>query len=113
MTYKPKYTPGPWVITPNISHERRVLPADRTLNGGFHICDLYGSDKHTNAQLIATAPELVEALTKAYYRLCSIQYYERYSVKGQQELAFIRDTLAKATGIDDELVQNGELYKGD
>ncbi len=42
--------------------ERDVEPSSSRLNGGFIICRLSGTDRAANARLIASAPELLEAL---------------------------------------------------
>jgi len=60
-----KHTPGPWEVGP---HHKTIRPEgfDRIgkANGGFVICELFGIDAVDNANLIAAAPELLEALER-------------------------------------------------
>lgn len=53
-----KHTPGPWKVV-NWRGETVVSP-DKDLNCQYTICQLYGPDAEANANLIASAPELLE-----------------------------------------------------
>ena len=62
MTQEIKHTPGPW--KQSIGTEETTIVIDM----GFpsipfkHVCRVYGSNREANAQLIAAAPDLLEAL---------------------------------------------------
>lgn len=58
------HTPGPWNIGPMSGSIRPdvTTPHSGQINGGCVIATLYGSDMAYNADLIAAAPDLLEAL---------------------------------------------------
>lgn len=62
---KTKYTPAPWHVTQDVAGETAVN--DHTqFHSTFPIAVIYGrlDQKEANAQLIAAAPELLEALVE-------------------------------------------------
>lgn len=72
----PKPTPGPWVATPSSA----TIRARRTFHGAVNdyiidnsvIANLpASSDRYANAHLIASAPEMLEALEKCYAFIAS------------------------------------------
>lgn len=59
-----------------------------------------------DARLIAAAPSLLEAASNAYARLLSLgDYAGRCTMKGQTELASLVEAIAKATGRENQEVQ--------
>lgn len=58
------HTKGSWSInhSPNCHNQWSVSADDGDLNGFSRICQLEGSDDEANANLIASAPDLLSAL---------------------------------------------------
>ena len=80
-----KHTPGPWIINGN-----------KIDGNGYHLASVNShstTEGRANAQLIAAAPELIEAL-----ELCRSHMYEHAS--NTQDGAFDKlcSAIAKATG---------------
>lgn len=63
---KPKFTPGPWEAIPGNSMVRVNPLVDQGYLGGLYIADiqLLLPEAEANANLIAAAPEMYEALEK-------------------------------------------------
>lgn len=55
---KHKYTPGPWIAW----YRGDEVEADIRDKSGVLVCRCYWPDEHRNAQLIAAAPEMLQAL---------------------------------------------------
>lgn len=55
------HTPGTWTFK-NLGGKSIVTSANPSDNGGFVICQTFGTHKHQNAHLIAAAPDLLVAL---------------------------------------------------
>jgi hypothetical protein len=66
-----KYTPGPWEIgtgivkTPINSGHKHIAMVNYYKSGSEPERSVYGEEHEANAQLIAAAPELLEALEEA------------------------------------------------
>ena len=94
MTLKDTFTPGPWrahIAADSIRLSDGVCSAD-----GLHVCDVasYGalpSTIHANARLIASAPELAEALGMALESLNETNVPKEWDCRPK-----IRAALAKA-----------------
>lgn len=59
------YTPGPWEIGPqngSVRPRSELVLANGNVNGGYVICEVFGSDRAANAELIRAAPEMAEVL---------------------------------------------------
>lgn len=59
------YTQGPWEIGPQSGSVRpssELVLTNGNVNGGYVICEVFGSDRAANAELIRAAPELADAL---------------------------------------------------
>lgn len=59
------YTQGPWEIGPQSGSVRpssELVLANGNVNGGYVICEVFGSDRAANAELIRAAPEMAEVL---------------------------------------------------
>ncbi len=102
------HTPGPWIYaySPYTSQDGKEIPAFE-VHGEEKVCDTNenrpGEEQEANARLIATAPELLEALTLAQTALNTAQ---RFHVPGLPRAlndsykiaAVIDKAIAKATG---------------
>ena len=94
---KSQFTPGPWVVG-SVEH----AAGTPILQNGNLVASAFGRPKAesvANAQLIASAPELLAALEAGYVRLCngygpSITDRERL----WSELEVMRKAIAKAKG---------------
>jgi len=51
-----KYTPGLWTANGD------QVEVETEKNDGYRVCDVFGPDYKANANLIAAAPDLLEAL---------------------------------------------------
>jgi hypothetical protein len=61
-----KHTPGPWKLVRQLGYNHvESTTSDR--NFIVASCPLNSEEDHANANLIAAAPELLEALDKAWY----------------------------------------------
>ena len=99
---KPKWTPGPWK-----AEDRSVQYGDGLWNGvvdkrGMLIClmGMQGQDQAANADLVAAAPELydaLEAILARYQKHVSITWGGEAEVARMLELQ-MRSALAKARG---------------
>lgn len=63
-----KHTPGPWTADECTDHDgyRTIRPGDGTPNGDIHAEVIATVYEDADAQLIAAAPELLEALRTLY-----------------------------------------------
>lgn len=59
------HTPGPWASVQSNGVKNGVIAVDDDANDQFYIGKMSGPDAEANARLIATAPELLEALEEA------------------------------------------------
>ena len=95
------HTPGPWVVVPDLRTENNRYSPDFGQEElvGYDIssesesivsCEgiLAGGNGEANARLIAAAPDLLEAL----------RYAARFLRDEDHDTAFVRATIAKATG---------------
>jgi hypothetical protein len=60
-----RFTTGPWAITEGqdfADYDCYMIVCDEGKNNDFSVACLYGPDAKANASLIASAPELLEAL---------------------------------------------------
>lgn len=103
-----QHSPGPWNISRNTVHSGQIAVLHNCRNGDFLEIwsrpQLGNQDtQHANAELIAAAPELLEALNKLlsiYEEQISDEYdgtgdvYEMMQAKAD----FARATIAKAKG---------------
>lgn len=91
-----KHTPGPWVLS-----YRDGRPVVTTLLNDTHpvafVQDPYGSNGTANAQLIAAAPDLLEALSALQAEFQGIAD-GRYSEVRSSVLEQMDQAVAKATG---------------
>lgn len=93
-----KHTPGPWINCQAVGQRlssRRIISDSNKISTVVADVPDYGktsaSERHANARLIAAAPDLLEALTRAedYLRNCC----------GSAKIAnFCKAAIAKATG---------------
>ena len=94
MKLKDTFTPGSWRA--NIAADSLRVPDGVCSADGLHVCDVasYGaspSTRHANARLIASAPELAEALEMALESLDETNVPEEWDCRPK-----IRAALAKA-----------------
>lgn len=96
-----QHTPGPWHITRTARGHVRMIRCERTLPGAIEglavakIVHAVGFDEeHANARLIASAPDLLQALK------ASVKSAEHYGADPYQEpwLIDARAAIAKAEG---------------
>ena len=59
---KASFTPGPWRVYQGWVHPNFSGPGPQTTNGDTAICEPLGPDKDANARLIASTPDLHNAL---------------------------------------------------
>lgn len=61
---EPKFTPGPWVVCPDVGHQIPVasVAMDGIKLNVSHVAGIRNGEGAANARLIAAAPELYEAL---------------------------------------------------
>lgn len=101
------HTPGPWTASPNKWNDAELIvqagpPTNRVLARFGSEDEPLDSTDHANARLIATAPELLEALKFALRDMEATR--EQYRVHAPhagvlaQSIAFARAAIAKATG---------------
>lgn len=100
-----KHTPGPWVM--DIEKQTtghwyyKIVTEEKPLgNYPLHICTLnkFKDETHLkNANLIAAAPEMLEALMKIYTKLCSEQF-QYLQNDFENELSNIEKAIQKARG---------------
>jgi len=93
MKTKNKYTPGPW--TSLYFTESTTLIKAKGHNKA--IAEVRGDNIKPNAQLIAAAPEMFEALMKIYTKLCSEQF-QYLQNDFENELINIEKAIQKARG---------------
>ena len=97
-----KHTPGPWKVTgPFYSH--RGANGYHILNGVEHIA--FNITEKADALLIAAAPEMYEALERAYVFMLLSDPPHRNTANGQSDLCTVRDILALVRGEDIEETQ--------
>ncbi|MTI62253.1 MAG: hypothetical protein FH762_20095 [Firmicutes bacterium] len=103
-----KHTPGPWI--PGAASEKAdiiiVAPNCTNLEDRYHpIAKVHRnhSDKHANAQLIAAAPELLEAceVAEGFAEWCTETANPEFNEEAQRALDMIRSAIDKSKG-DDE-----------
>ena len=90
-----KHTPGPWAILPNTPHFVRAM---HPTEGMQPIATVYhfNGELAANARLIASAPELLEALEAV---LPDLEHYVATHGPGpDKRLAIARAAIAKAKG---------------
>lgn len=84
-----KHTPGPWHIkkqSPRYTNLKQIVGKDDQ-----HVCNVFTQLGHDNANLIASAPELLEALKSASNQLTSDGHCPTL-------VAILDRVIAKATG---------------
>jgi hypothetical protein len=89
-----KPTRGPWEVFQSANRGKAVqisVPLDATENAGEYIATCMGANRKANAQLIAAAPELLEALAQT---IESLEYAVR--VLQAPTRSHIRETLEQA-----------------
>ncbi len=96
---KPKHTPGPWVMDPQLHVQDAEGKAlfysqdsgySNAENGRLQRWDRNDEDREANARLIAAAPELLEALIR-------LHEYMKDSPTEQWHVEFLAKAIAKAT----------------
>lgn len=108
------HTPGPWQWDgPVWGYDSKrdapwltsIATNTRVLSGQIRC------QSKEDATLIAAAPELLHVVTLAYYVMSNIdnQFRGRHTEAGQALLSGMRDTIAKATGLSAEEVQDGSV----
>lgn len=111
-----KHTPGPWRIeTHNISKsilgkkhlitDQRGIPVIAVIYAYDDNKTITPLEQEANARVIAAAPDGLHAAELAYLHLLKIPH-DRLRLKGQVTLCALRDFIAKATGREEEDVQN-------
>jgi len=112
---KSKFTPGPWFVndakTAIMAHEGGTLVAyhpalpwenlEAPTTSGAKLVRRMIKESHCNAQLIASAPELLaalEAMTKAYVELVESDYAPCWNAENDKEVISARAAIAKAKG---------------
>jgi hypothetical protein len=98
-----KFTPGPWV-------KNWTAPYNVSGQGGSQIATVHffsNEECQGNADLIAAAPELYEALENALDRLDDISIY--YNIDLSEEIKAANAALAKARGEKAEKDDNAAL----
>ena len=97
-----KHTPGPWGYT--AAPFGHIYAITQAANDVIRV----ETNNDANARLMATAPELLEALTHEYARLAYIhnEWPGRNTADGQARLCKLRDLIAKATGLSEREVQD-------
>ena len=113
-----EYTPGPWallrqrdygefdkrLVSSNCTEDGEKRPGVNGKNGGIMIAHTLGPDADANAHLIASAPELYEALRTiidwADFALKNPREFDSHGVRNLDGPAFdtARAALAKAEG---------------
>jgi len=104
-----KHTPGPWEYRTIDDSIGGIDDSDgNPIGQSFQVKgDVKGENRIANAKLMASAPDLLQAASGAYARLLEIgQYDARHTLQGQQELARLRDAIAKAVGRDNQEIQD-------
>ena len=87
-----KHTPGPWAIYVN-AHSDIVIR--KMSKDGYELCSIARvSSGYANARLIASAPELLEALTDC------VEHMHWTQPQGEAALKKAKAAIAKATGGD-------------
>ncbi len=104
-----KHTPGPWQVLPEEMGKNYLRVRGTVLGLRYKIADVRNPDyedvtradaelTHANARLIASAPELLEALIRLEAELVEDKYGECYEPSPFENLALARAAIAKATG---------------
>ena len=103
-TPRPAHTPGPWKVRVSnngalrgysIEHEDETLRSIVARNWEHELCEEHGNSL-PNARLIASAPELIEALEAV---LPDLEHYVATHGPGpDKRLAIARAAIAKARG---------------
>ncbi|CAB4154873.1 hypothetical protein UFOVP653_37 [uncultured Caudovirales phage] len=96
-----KHTPGPWFLAEKVegkhttTNMRRIRSEREGMEHGA-VCEVYGiadgSEAHANARLVASAPELLEALKNLV--LCSERWEDTHTALVMDAA---RAAIAKAT----------------
>jgi hypothetical protein len=99
-----KFTPGPWHLMPR--REDRPPVVQRGHEGGFVVSGVTASREDADARLIASAPELFEALHRLEVAANTIAYCYRNRPENfamalqslEQDAEHARSIVSKATG---------------
>jgi hypothetical protein len=93
-----KYTPGPW----RVFNGTDIFPDDEDREADRHIADcdmagnICGDEQRANARLMATSPEMLDALRLAEPVIAfSLSYYG--AEDADEALQAVRDAISKAT----------------
>ena len=93
---KPEFTPGPWEWNPNELYQMEIpyeTILEKGCSGGYDSCGGYiqwGPNEKANANLIASAPDMYEALSEA------ISIFEILHPMNSEEPCLIYDAWRKA-----------------
>lgn len=91
------FTPGPWRVYQGWVHPCFDHPSPQGTNGDTAICEPLGPDAKANAQLIAAAPELLEALKLVLRRIKARPQTDWLTTHGALS-EIIEAAIAKAEG---------------
>lgn len=99
-TNKVSFTPGPWKVL-EIKNDKElvfIVKSEERMIGSFHGFYSNADAKlKADANLIAAAPEMLEALMKIYTKLCSEQF-QYLQNDFENELINIEKAIQKARG---------------
>ncbi len=104
---KTKHTAGPWVICTGKGGSLVQIESREYVNDGQPIASFKGPDRSANAILIASAPELLEALKEAKFHLTQLLLdisheknipYEALPAHLRKPIALAEKAIAKAEG---------------
>lgn len=103
------HTPGPWAIgAPNCNHDNQTVGIE---SDEWTVADVFGDvgglmeHRDANARLIAAAPDLLAACEAAYARMLQLPH-AFFRAHSQPELCDLLQAIAKATGRDEQELQN-------
>ena len=103
-----KHTPGPWTVQlGGMRGSFRVLEAATHEAENAGVTENDGHDvSSANARIIAVAPDGLEIAYTAYLALLG-HPFDKWRLENQAVLAGLRDYIAKATGEEPQVVQEG------